>query len=112
MARIVVVSNRVAVPSGDGGARAGGLEVALRSFLKRHHGVWFGWSGRVVAKGEEDVRSVEHGGVTYVTTDLTRTDFQDSDKVPRGVGRGRFRGTGLSVRSEACGAGSSGSGSH
>jgi trehalose 6-phosphate synthase len=77
LARIVVVSNRVAVPSGDGGTRAGGLEVALRSFLKRNHGVWFGWSGRVAAKGEEDIRSVEHGGVTYVTTDLTRTDFQE-----------------------------------
>jgi trehalose 6-phosphate synthase len=77
LARIVVVSNRVAVPSGDGGARAGGLEVALRSFLKRNHGVWFGWSGRVAAKGEEAVRSVEHGGVTYVTTDLTRADYQE-----------------------------------
>jgi trehalose 6-phosphate synthase len=77
LARIVVVSNRVAVPSGDGAARAGGLEVALRSFLKRNHGIWFGWSGRVAAKGEEDVRSVEHGGVTYITTDLTRSDFQE-----------------------------------
>ncbi len=77
MSRIVIVSNRVAVPSGDGGARAGGLEVALRSFLKRHHGIWFGWSGRIAAKGEEDVRSIEHSGVTYVTTDLTRTEFQE-----------------------------------
>lgn len=76
MSRIVVVSNRVAVPS-EGGARAGGLEVALRSFLKRNHGVWFGWSGRLAAKGEEALRSVEHGGITYVTTDLTRSDFQE-----------------------------------
>jgi trehalose 6-phosphate synthase len=73
----VVVSNRVAVPSKDSGARAGGLEVALRSYLRRNHGLWFGWSGRVTAKGEEVVRSVENGGVTYVTTDLSRADYQE-----------------------------------
>ncbi len=77
MARVVVVSNRVAVPSADGGVRAGGLEVALRSFLKRNHGTWFGWSGRVVPKSEIETRTVEHAGVSYVTVDLTRTDYQD-----------------------------------
>jgi len=77
LARVVVVSNRVDVPSKDGGARAGGLAVALRSFLKRNHGIWFGWSGRVTAKGEEAVRAVEHAGVTYITTDLARADFQE-----------------------------------
>ncbi|HYI30253.1 MAG TPA: trehalose-6-phosphate synthase, partial [Bradyrhizobium sp.] len=77
MARIVVVSNRVAVPSGDGGARAGGLEVAIRSYLKRHHGLWFGWSGRVASKAEVKTREVESGGVTYITTDLTRADYQE-----------------------------------
>ena len=77
MARIIVVSNRVAVPGKDGGARAGGLAVVLRSFLKRNHGIWFGWSGRVAAKGEEALRTVEHAGVTYITTDLARADFQE-----------------------------------
>jgi trehalose 6-phosphate synthase len=77
MARIVVVSNRVAVPSRDGGARAGGLEVAIRSFLKRHHGVWFGWSGKIAPRNGTNVRTVEHSGVTYVTTDLTRADYQE-----------------------------------
>jgi hypothetical protein len=37
MPRVVLVSNRVAVPNRDGAARAGGLEVVLRSFLKRNH---------------------------------------------------------------------------
>jgi trehalose 6-phosphate synthase len=77
LARVVVVSNRVAVPSSEGGARAGGLEVVLRSFLKRNQGVWFGWSGRTVAKGEEKVRTVEQAGVTYITTDLSRVDHQE-----------------------------------
>jgi trehalose 6-phosphate synthase len=67
----------VAVPSGDGGARAGGLAVVLRSFLKRNPGVWFGWSGRLVAKGEETLRTLEHAGVTYTTVDLARADFQE-----------------------------------
>ena len=77
MARIVVVSNRVAVPTGERGARAGGLEVAIRSFLKRNHGLWFGWSGRIAAKAEVATREVESGGVTYITTDLTRADYQE-----------------------------------
>jgi trehalose 6-phosphate synthase len=77
LARIVVVSNRVGVPNKDGGARAGGLEVALRSFLKRNSGLWFGWSGKTTTKAELGVRSVEHGGVTYMTTDLTRADYQE-----------------------------------
>jgi trehalose 6-phosphate synthase len=77
LARIVVVSNRVAVPSTDSGARAGGLEVALRSFLRSRHGLWFGWSGRVAPKADIAVRSTEHAGVTYVTTDLSRGDHQE-----------------------------------
>jgi trehalose 6-phosphate synthase len=75
--RVVVVSNRVAVPTRDGANRAGGLEVVIRSFLKRNQGVWFGWSGRTVAKGEERLRKVEHSGVTYITTDLSRQDHQE-----------------------------------
>jgi trehalose 6-phosphate synthase len=73
----VVVSNRVAVPSSESSARAGGLEVAIRSFLKRHHGLWFGWSGRVAGKTEIATREIESGGVTYITTDLTRADLQE-----------------------------------
>lgn len=76
MARIVLVSNRVAVPGGDSGNRAGGLEVALRAFLKRHRGIWLGWSGRV-ARGEPEIHSVTHGGINIVTTDLTRSDYND-----------------------------------
>jgi trehalose 6-phosphate synthase len=77
LARIVVVSNRVAVPSADGANRAGGLEVAIRSFLKRHHGLWFGWSGRVAGKNEVAIHEVKSAGVTYITTDLTRADYQE-----------------------------------
>src|SRR5262249_62367979 len=54
LARLVVVSNRVGVP--DRAARAGGLEVAIRPALKRHGGLWFGWSGRVA---ENNPRALE-----------------------------------------------------
>ena len=75
--RVIVVSNRVGLPSGDGKARAGGLEVVMRSFIKRNHGIWFGWSGQIAQRDEENVRTVERAGVTYITTDLNRNDYQE-----------------------------------
>src|SRR5262249_25495701 len=42
LARLIVVSNRVAVPSAANGNQAGGLAVAVRSLLRRHRGNWFG----------------------------------------------------------------------
>ena len=59
LARLVVVSNRVAVP--DEKARAGGLEVAVNAALKTSGGLWFGWSGRVTAKpSSQDGRARQH----------------------------------------------------
>ena len=46
MARLVVVSNRLPLPS-ERGPRAGGLAVALADAL-RPGSLWFGWSGRRV----------------------------------------------------------------
>ncbi len=74
--RVIVVSNRVGLPS-EGKARAGGLEVVMRSFIKRNRGIWFGWSGQIAQRGDEHVRTVERGGVTYITTDLNRADYQE-----------------------------------
>ena len=75
MARLVVVSNRVSVPSGDS-KRAGGLEVALRPALHRKGGVWLGWSGKVAA-GAVTTRRLLHKNVEYVVTDLSRDDYQE-----------------------------------
>ena len=77
MARLVVVSNRVSVPSGDGAKRAGGLEVALRPALQHNGGVWLGWSGKVGARDKLRTRSVRHNNVEYVVTDLTKHDYQE-----------------------------------
>ena len=57
MARLILVSNRVGVPTGGGVQRAGGLEVALAPTLRRNPGVWFGWSGKVVARDEVATRT-------------------------------------------------------
>ena len=77
MARLVVVSNRVSVPSGDGAKRAGGLEVALRPALQKHGGLWLGWSGKVAATDEVEIRSVKDKNVEYVVTDLSNDDYQE-----------------------------------
>jgi len=77
LARLVVVSNRVSVPTGDGAKRAGGLEVALRPALQRNGGVWFGWSGKVAAPHELQTRSIKNKNVEYVVTDLSNDDYQE-----------------------------------
>ena len=77
MARLVVISNRVSVPSGDGAKRAGGLEVALRPALQHNGGVWLGWSGKVGPAGQLETRSVRHKNVEYVVTDLANDDYQE-----------------------------------
>jgi trehalose 6-phosphate synthase len=77
LARLIVVSNRVAVPSRDGGNQAGGLAVAVRSLLKRQEGIWFGWSGTVSTDDDVTTKTIQHGGLTYVVTDLVDADYQE-----------------------------------
>ena len=72
MNRIVVVSNRVQVPS-DGAPNAGGLAVALDGLMTQRGGLWFGWSGEV----SDDVRRVSQkivGNMQFATVDLTREE--------------------------------------
>ncbi|MBR0670225.1 alpha,alpha-trehalose-phosphate synthase (UDP-forming) [Neoroseomonas soli] len=74
MARLVVVSNRVPLPRTKGAASAGGLAVALQSFVAPGT-LWFGWSGRVMERTATKPRFVEGGGVTYATLDLGAEDY-------------------------------------
>ena len=75
MARLVVVSNRVAVPTHGRDSRAGGLEVAIRPVLRRHPGIWFGWSGQIAAR--PSLQRIERGHQAYVLTDLVEDDYQE-----------------------------------
>ncbi len=70
MDRLVVVSNRVPMPSG--GSQAGGLAVALEGLMDRRGGLWFGWSGKVAdAATPRPPEIAHHAGVDYATIDLT-----------------------------------------
>ena len=74
MARLVIVSNRVPPPRTKGAASAGGLAVALQSFVASGT-LWFGWSGRVMERTATQPRIVEGDGVTYATIDLGAEDY-------------------------------------
>jgi len=78
LARLVVVSNRVAVPDGKSGGRAGGLEVAVKAALRHRKGVWFGWSGKIARKGEaSETSTVHHENIDYVVTSLGAEDYKE-----------------------------------
>jgi trehalose 6-phosphate synthase len=76
-ARIVIVSNRVAVPETPRAPVAGGLAVAVKSVLKNRNGLWFGWSGRVDEQPASEPRTIEVNKVTYSLIDLTSLDYQE-----------------------------------
>ncbi len=74
MSRLVVVSNRVALPKE---ARAGGLASAMQAALAEHGGLWFGWSGRIVDDGEHELHSERVGSLEYALLDLSRADYEE-----------------------------------
>jgi len=77
LARLIMVSNRVAVPSHDGANYAGGLAVAVRWLLKHNGGIWFGWSGTALVDEEVNTRTIQQGGLSCVVTDLAAADYQE-----------------------------------
>jgi trehalose 6-phosphate synthase len=74
MSRLVVVSNRVPLPS-ERGQRAGGLAVALTDAL-RPGSLWFGWSGRRSAQPSSTPSMQYADGVTYATLDLSESEYR------------------------------------
>lgn len=79
MSRLVVVSNRVSLPDEHGSPPPGGMAIALSAALRRRHGLWMGWSGKVKA-GEDPSGPIsrrEAGGINYALTDLSQTDLDD-----------------------------------
>ena len=75
--RLIIVSNRVAVPESPGAPLAGGMAVAVKAALKSRNGLWFGWSGKVSDEPNGEPRVVEVNKVTYVLIDLSQTDIQE-----------------------------------
>ena len=78
MSRLVVISNRVAVPKARGAAGAqGGLAGALQAALRRNRGIWFGWSGQEVDEFTGEVQVEENDGVTTAVIDLASQDVDE-----------------------------------
>ena len=78
MSRLVVISNRVAVPRarGETGAQ-GGLAGALNAALRKSGGLWFGWSGEEVLDRSPEPAVETHDGVTMATIDLAPQDVDE-----------------------------------
>jgi trehalose 6-phosphate synthase len=72
--RLVVVSNRVPLPS-ERGPRAGGLAVALADAL-RPGSLWFGWSGKRSSNVGAAVNVQHADGIQYATLDLTEPEYR------------------------------------
>jgi trehalose 6-phosphate synthase len=76
MSRLVVASNRVAIP--QKGAVPGGLAVGLQSALQSAGGgLWFGWSGLVRDAVDATCDATARGGIEYLTTDLAQAEYDD-----------------------------------
>jgi trehalose 6-phosphate synthase len=74
MGRLVVISNRVALPKET---RAGGLASALSAALAERGGIWFGWSGSIAeVDGARELKSSRSGNIQYALLDLTRWEYQ------------------------------------
>jgi len=75
MSRIVIVSNRVQVPSA-GEPKAGGLAVALDGLMMQAGGLWFGWSGRISDDATQTVATTSVQKIQFATIDLTRDEHE------------------------------------
>ncbi len=72
MSRLVVISNRVALP---GENRAGGLATGLLAALRERGGLWFGWSGRSVNEVSGALHEQTDGAIRFLTMDLSKADL-------------------------------------
>src|SRR5690606_1185219 len=77
LSRLVVVSNRVALPAQVKSGSAGGLSVAVLAALRQRGGIWFGWSGEVSPTAEAEPETFDVGRVTFATVDLTPQDHEE-----------------------------------
>ncbi|MBT2187841.1 alpha,alpha-trehalose-phosphate synthase (UDP-forming) [Sphingobium nicotianae] len=77
MTRLIIVSNRVSPPTGDGKANQGGLAVALASALRATGGIWFGWSGNETDEFTGQINISKTHGVTTATIDLEAQDVEE-----------------------------------
>lgn len=75
MGRLVIVSNRVAVPR-TGRRAPGGLAVGIMAALNESGGLWFGWSGEVADDVPVRVHTREQDGISFATLPLSTHDYR------------------------------------
>jgi trehalose 6-phosphate synthase len=77
MSRLIIVSNRVQPPTGEGAGNQGGLAVALSAALRESSGMWFGWSGETTDQFTGHINMQRTHGVTTATIDLEEQDVDE-----------------------------------
>ena len=77
MSRLIIVSNRVQPPTGEGSGSQGGLSVALSAALRESSGIWFGWSGETTDQFTGHINLQRAFGVTTATIDLEPQDVDE-----------------------------------
>src|SRR5689334_23006201 len=75
MKRVVVVSNRVGLPTSTDSA--GGLVTGVRAAMNGGRGLWLGWSGKVSAGAGDTPQFVHADGIDYATVDLDEAAHRD-----------------------------------
>lgn len=75
--RLIIVSNRVAVPEVGSKQLAGGLVVAVKAALRGRTGVWFGWSGKIDDTKTLTPRVTLGNHISYAVIDLSKNDFDE-----------------------------------
>ena len=75
--RLIIVSNRVALPEPGNKQMSGGLVVAVKAALRNRAGVWFGWSGKIDEMETAEPRTVKRNRITYAVIDLSKGDFEE-----------------------------------
>ncbi|MBT0728242.1 alpha,alpha-trehalose-phosphate synthase [Rosenbergiella australiborealis] len=76
MGRLVVVSNRIALPDHSKNG-AGGLAVGLLDALQEQGGLWFGWNGEIreITGEDEPLYTEQDKNITYAACSLTQNDY-------------------------------------
>ena len=78
MARLIIVSNRVAVPAeGKDAVSAGGLAVAVKEAFSSYEGLWFGWSGNIRENPSTEPELIDRGSIRYAVLDLSPQDHRE-----------------------------------
>lgn len=76
MSKLIVLSNRVNLPTPEGHS-AGGLAVALQDALSDIGGVWLGWNGEQIQNQQDQYfNCTEINGIEYITCPLTEQQYQ------------------------------------